>query len=354
MSAIIIVLTSCRETPIVETHDGLIFSDGLYILNEGNMGSNKATIDFYSLSGDSIIRNIYPMVNPDVVKELGDVGNDIAIYGSKMYIVVNVSGKVEVTDTQCHRITQINIPNCRSIAFSGGYAYVSSYAGPIDQGNPEYKQKGYVAKIDTATLSVVETCLVGYQPNGIAAHDGFLYVANSGGYMAPRYDSTVSVIALDRFEEVKRITVSLNLDAVCLDSRHNALYVSSLGDYYTARPQLYRLNLSTHEVESLGFAAMKMCLVGDELYYYYGDSYSGGAEYGVLNTTTNVRRKIALSNANKIVMPYSIFVDEKTGEIFVTDARDYVTPGVLYRYSKEGTLVSSHRTGDIPGHIVKM
>ena len=50
----------------------------------------------------------------DVIKELGDVGNDLQIYGSKLYAVLNSSHKVEVMDARTLvRIGQIDIPNCR-------------------------------------------------------------------------------------------------------------------------------------------------------------------------------------------------------------------------------------------------
>ena len=51
---------------------------GMYVLNEGNMGSNKCTLDFLDLSGETAhyLRNIYAERNPNEVKELGDVGND--------------------------------------------------------------------------------------------------------------------------------------------------------------------------------------------------------------------------------------------------------------------------------------
>ena len=63
----------------------------MYLLNEGNMGSNKCTIDFYDDTTGGDFRNIYPEQNPDIVKELGDVGNDIQIYGDKLFAVVNCS-----------------------------------------------------------------------------------------------------------------------------------------------------------------------------------------------------------------------------------------------------------------------
>ena len=46
---------------------------------------------------------------------------------------------------------------------------------------------GYVAKVDTATLQIVDQCLVGYQPEEMVVTSNKLYVANSGGYRFPNY-----------------------------------------------------------------------------------------------------------------------------------------------------------------------
>lgn len=97
-------VTSCREDELVVPTEYEIIGDenadssirGLYLVNEGNMGSNKCTLDYYDYVTGLYSRNIYAEKNPDVIKELGDVGNDIAIYGSKLYVVVNCSHKVEV------------------------------------------------------------------------------------------------------------------------------------------------------------------------------------------------------------------------------------------------------------------
>ena len=69
--------------------------EGFFLVNEGNMGSNKCTIDHFDARTGSYFRNIYPERNPNVVKELGDVGNDIGIYGNRLYVVVNCSNFVE-------------------------------------------------------------------------------------------------------------------------------------------------------------------------------------------------------------------------------------------------------------------
>lgn len=41
---------------------------GMFVLNEGNMGSNKCTLDFLDFRSGFYTRNIYPERNPEVVK----------------------------------------------------------------------------------------------------------------------------------------------------------------------------------------------------------------------------------------------------------------------------------------------
>ena len=341
---LLLALSACRHPEVVEQED-LTFAHGLYVLNEGNMGSNKASIDFYDPISDTLYRNIYPTVNPTVMKELGDVGNDIAIYGGKLYAVINVSGKVEIMDLQARRISSVDIPNCRSICFADGYAYVTSYAGPVEI-NPNY-QRGYVAKIDTVSLCIVDTCHVGYQPNGLVSDGSNLYVANSGGYMAPNYDSTLSVISLSDFCETKRIPIAVNLDQIVYDANRNTLYVRSQGDYYTQPEILYELNLLTEEVKPMPVAFKRMHLLGDKLYGY--TSIGKNWQMGYLDLSNFSFTAIPLENLSELQTPYALFITDN--DLYLTDARDYVTPGVLYRYNLSGQLLSKQRTGDIPAHF---
>ena len=126
------LLSSCRtDDPIIysttyDTGGGTQPSgdiSGMYVLCEGNMGSNKCTLDFLDLTKAQYHRNIYSEMNPETVKELGDVGNDIKVYGSRLWMVINCSNKVEVADVAtAKRIGQVDIPNCRYLAFHDGYA----------------------------------------------------------------------------------------------------------------------------------------------------------------------------------------------------------------------------------------
>ena len=286
------------------------------------------------------------------------MGNDLKIFGSRLYAVVNCSNKVEVMDAATtRRIGQIEIPNCRFITFHGPYAYVTSYAGPVEI-RPDYSQKGYVAKVDTATLQVVDRCIVGFQPDELAIVDGKIYVANSGGYMVPNYENTLSVIDLETFVEEKRVEVALNLFRVRPDSK-GRLWVSSRGDYFDNHSKLICFNPRTEQIEKVfDVPVSAMDIVGDSI-YVVSTSWS----YETMsNTITNAiidTRLMEQVSANfitdgterEIKIPYGVKVNPLTGEIFVTDAGNYVNPGWLICYSREGVRQWRVRTGDIPAHF---
>ncbi len=362
----LLALASCRsdiqlllpEQESAGTVQSVDSISGFYLLNEGNMGANKATLDWYDYATATYTRNIYVEANPTTVKDLGDVGNDLAIYGSRLWAVINCSNKVEVMDARsAQRLGQVDIPNCRYMAFCDGYAYVTSYAGPVQTG-ADHAQLGYVAKIDTATLQIVDTCLVGYQPDGLAVQDGLLYVANSGGYMEPNYENHLSVIDLSTFQEIRRIPVAINLQHVVADNRHQ-LWVSNRGDYYDVAAKLYCVDTQRQLcVDSLDIAVGSMTLVGDSL-YIVGSQWSyltmeNETSYAIVDVALHQQVSdnfITDATETSIATPYAVAVDPLSHLVYLTDARDYVSPGRLHCYNPQGELQWSVRTGDIPAHI---
>ncbi len=363
---ILLLLSSCREeyeilypsrirTIVEQENTGNL--KGFYLLNEGNMGSNKASLDYFDFSTGVYHRNIYAEANPTIVKELGDVGNDVQIYGSKLYAVINVSNYIEVMDAKtATHIGQIKIPNVRYIKFHNGKAYASSYVAPVkfDQN----ARVGYVAEIDTTTLQVLRTVNVGYQPEELAIVNNKIYVANSGGYMFPNYDRTVSVIDLETFKEEKKIDVAINLHRLRA-TKYNELIVSSRGDYYNTPSMLYFIDLETEKVTgSLNMAISNLDIAGDSAYVYAVEwshnTQRNTITYGIMNIKTKeiVSRNFITDGTEKdIIIPYGVKVNPVTGDIYVTDAIDYVTPGTLLCYNRFGKLKWKVDTGDIPGHF---
>ena len=354
----VIVLTEYESLPML---DSLSSFSGLYLLNEGNMGSNKCTLDFVDFVQGQYARNLYAERNPNVVKELGDVGNDIKIYGSKLYAVINCSHKVEVLDARtCKRVGQVDIPNCRYVAFDGGYAYVSAYVGPV--GIDPNAQLGAVFQVDTATLEITAEVTVGYQPDELLVQDGLIYVANSGGYRKPDYDYTVSVIDIATMTQIRKIPVGINLHRIRAD-RYGKLWVSSRGDSKSVPSRLFVLEKDKRtgrmEVsDTLDIPCSEMEICGDSLYLYsvaWSDaSQENRVTYGIVDVRTG---ELLSDNFIKdgteadIEIPYGLKVNPENGDIYVTDAKNYVSSGNLLCYGRDGKLKWKVRTGDIPAHM---
>ncbi|MDM1395597.1 YncE family protein [Myroides odoratimimus] len=361
----LLTLISCRKDEMIFLSDSSQVSipvttdkySGFYLLNEGNMGMNRASIDLFEYQNGTYTRDIFSERNPNITKELGDVGNDIKIYGTKAYATINVSNFIEVFDVETGKhIKQIHVPNCRYLAFKDGKAYVSSYAGKVEI-NPN-AERGFVAEIDTLSLEVTRRVTVGYQPEEMVIKGNKLYVANSGGYRVPNYDTTVSVIDIPSFTETKKIDVAINLHRMQIDKAGD-IYVSSRGDYYNVEPNLYVIDSDSDQVkQKLDIPVSNMTMDDDKL-YYYATSYkhnTGGnnVSYGILNTLTKqvITDNIITDGTEKqIQIPYGIAVNPETKEIFMTDAQDYIGTGFVYCFSPEGKLKWKTTGGNIPAHI---
>lgn len=348
----------------------------LFVLNEGGYGSNNASLDFLRFSDGKYVRGAYSLMNPSVTLGLGDVGNDIAIAGTKIWIAVNNSGFVEVVSALDEtRIASVEVPMPRNIAIAGKYAYVTSYNGAYVISDPATYEvtdfrnpRGAVYKIDTETYKVVGKVEVGYQPEGIAAYGGKLYVANSGGLSAMitySYDNTLSIIDMGSFTVERTVEVAPNPDEVYSDGMGN-IYVTSFGDYFTVPSGLYVLpadnpsHVTKVEKEGAGFSFGVTCsaLEGDTLWCISASNeFDWGAEHEyTLWSVKDGAIDVYNSFDCKAATPCGLYVlSDAYGirrSIFLSDAGDYFNPGTLYCYDADALSVKwSVTTGVIPAHF---
>ena len=102
-----------------------------------------------------------------------------------------------------------------------------------------------------------------------------------------------------------------------------------------------------------------MTVYGDSLYVISHSwsnvtmDYSTG--YAIFDTREGVtvtRNFVTDGTDSNLTTPYCIAVNPDNGDIFLTDAKDHVTPGMIHCYGQNGVLKWSAVTGDIPAHIV--
>lgn len=329
---------------------------GVYVLNEGAMGTNKASIDYFDYSLGKFYLNLFPAVNPQVTLGLGDTGNDIQVYRDKVYAVINGSNLVEVMSASGLRhLAAIQMASPRSIAFGGGYAYVSSYAG-ANYGDKK-DVKGSVYKVSLKTMSVVDTAEVGCQPEGVVYSGGRLFVANSGGYLYPNYEKTVSVVNAQTMSVEKTIECGLNPGKMAL-AADGKLYVVSTGNYYDVSSSVSVIDTKTAtmtgkidaRVSSIAVDADYLYIIGVE---YKAPTYEATVSYSRYDLKAGKLAGSFISDGTDktVTAPYAVAVNPNTREIFVADAKDYKQPGELRCYSSDGKLQWKATTGIIPGHI---
>ncbi len=358
------ILAGCRKDNAIPNPDEkplppqtVTTIEGFYLLNEGNMNMNNASLDYYDYATGTYRLNIYGQANPGSVLGLGDVGNDIGVYGSKIYTVISCSNKLEVMDAKtAKRLKVIDIKNCRYVTFAAGKAYVSAYDGEVVVGASS--ANGFVVEIDTATLAVIRKVEVGRQPEEMAVVGNKLYVANSGGYSPSDYERTVSVVDLNTFTRKKDIDVAVNLHRLKADS-YGDLYVSSRGDYYTTPSKLFVIDTKTDAVKkTFDKACANLAIAGDTAYVIASEFSYTTFDWDISYYMIDIKTESLLSGSflpsavsSAIIYPYGIAVDPISKNIYITDAKDCVSPGKLYCIDKNGNQRFSVATGEIPAHF---
>lgn len=345
--AITAVFSSCRKDNDINPE----FQEngpGLFILSEGPFNSNNSSLTYYNYGTQFTVADKFTARNG---RGLGDTGNDVGVYGSKMYIVVNGSNTVEVVNARSAiSLKQIPFRNGavgrqpRYVVFNKNKAFVSSYDGTI-------------AVIDTASLVVEKYITVGRNPERMAIANGKLYVANSGGLDYPNYDKTVSVVDLTTLVETKKITVTANPRGVYAD-QYGDVYVLSTGNYADVAPAMAIIDSKTDAVTKTfaNFSASAMAINGD-LAYIAGSSYDANYNSTPFVKLFNVKTETVTSekfitDGTTIVTPYGINVDAANGEVFVTDAKDYTTNGSVYCYGTNGVRKYTLTAGINPNTVV--
>ena len=101
-----------------------------------------------------------------------------------------------------------------------------------------------------------------------------------------------------------------------------------------------------------------MTICGDKLYSIgstYDEKWNATYTYNTLGISGNGYTEegsfITDGTQKDITAPYCVAVNPGSGEIYVTDAKNYASSGSVLCYSKEGKLLWKATTGDIPACI---
>lgn len=332
MLPVLATMHSCDK--IGGQEDGPEASTGTYILNNGNWGDNDANIGIYDPSSKTYTAGAFFAANN---QKLGDLGQDILVAGDEVYIAMNSSQTIWVTDLTLKIKKQINAdvegsrlsPRC--LATAGGKVYVSYY-------------EGYVGEISASDGSV-RLCPVGPNPDGLAISGDKIYVAASGGMSYPIYNNTVSVVSLASFTETSTFKVNVNPAKVEVSSNGAYIYISSFGNYADAPAKLQVYNVSTGVVSDLEYASVSAIAkdANDILYILCGGYDENWAPLpGTVykhDMSTNTTLGAFITDSTTLPNAYSISAG-RDGYVYV-GCSDYVNTGDIYVFDSNGKLYDS-------------
>ena len=304
----------------------------LYILSEGLFNMNNSTLALYDLTTQTLVPDFFLATNK---RGLGDTANDMGMYGSKIYVVVNVSSQVEVLDAatgkSLRRIAMFDSKGVarepRFVDFHNGKAYVCSFDGSV-------------VKIDTASLQIEATVQCGKNPDGICVANNKIYVSNSGGLNFPNYDNTVSVVDLTTFTEQKKITIGVNPGKILADSEGD-VYVISRGDYGANPTKLQRINSATDLLEQSfeDIQALNFSIRNDTAYIYNFDYATQTSQIKVFDCKTEqLISENFITDDTKLTTPFGIDINPANGDIYITDSKSYTVWGDVLCFDKAGKL----------------
>jgi outer membrane protein assembly factor BamB len=334
----ILIFSGCKKPQPINYEVPTELHNGFLTLNEGLFQQNNSTLTWYKIDEQKVYPNFFEKKNE---LDLGDTGNDIKVYGDKIYIVVNNSHILHVLDKKTGKLlNQITLSNNNSgssprhITFSGANAYICAFDGSI-------------FKIDTATISIQQIVLAGTNPEDIIAYNGKLFVSNSGGLNYPIMDSTVSIFDIASMQEIIRVKVGKNPGEMVLDD-FGSLWVSVRGDESLNEGKLVKLNPSTNQIEASFDIDCAGITSGNGLLYIANYNYNTQTSNVMsLNPQTNQMVNEKFIDGSQFSTIYGIHYIEVSGQgiLLTNDAKSYINQGKVMAFDLQGNLLFNYTSG---------
>lgn len=343
-------MTACSDDddPTIEPAPIPTETIGAYILNTGNWGGNDASIQYLNMDTEIVSADLYTAANG---KGLGDLGQDLCLYGSKLYVTVTGSSKIEVLDKNCKVLKSIALTNNEGQPISPRYMTAANGAVFFTA------YDGCVSRLDTLTLNITGKVAVGSHPEGITNANGKLYVNNSN-YTQDGSGKTVSVIDIASFTKTKDIEVALNPYTQCLTGDDGYVYTVSNGNYagtdklpadQWVYQTLQRIDPKTDTMTSLCNATF-VANHGDKMYILYSEYYLPDTHKAVIYDLKKGTESPFI-DINTLKSPNAMSIDPITGDVYIVDSPWGANADILV-YDANGNYKKKYSAGYYTSKII--
>ena len=330
-----IFLFSCKKDEPIEPAQAPLQTiqpgDGIFVTNEGNFQFGNAKVSFLRFSNSVVTEDVFQSANN---LPLGDVCQGMSFINGAAYVVVNNSGKIEV----------VRPSDFVSLATITGFT------------SPRYilqvsATKAYVSDLYGNGLSIVN--LTNNTITGHITIPGWtekMIIVNGQVFVSNFQRDKLYVVDGATDNVTDSITVLKGGNSVVTDA-NGKLWLLCAGDFQTSSPGgLFRIDVLNHAVEwSAVFPAgnspnnLNIDPTGNSLYFLNSNVYK-------MTISDSLAPSVAFITSSGRNY-YSISVHPTTGDLYISDAIDYVQRGRVYRFNSSGTELSYFLAGVTPGGI---
>jgi hypothetical protein len=314
------------------------YKNGIFIVNEGNFNWGNASISFINAADCVVNQNIFQQVNG---RSLGDVAESMKVYNNKGFIVVNNSNTIEVVSLDDFKsiasIKGFNSP--RNIEFiDSTKAYVTNMLGDI-------------SVVNLQTYSITKTIQIPDWTESLLRYNDYMFITCVGTYNEPnsKRKAKIEIISTVDDKIIDSITTGKEPLLIVIDKKLKIWVLCTGGFDNYEPPTLLRLDPDLRMVEKVftfrqGIdSPSRLCInpSGDTLYYL-----NNGVFRMPVSSSALPSEPLVTTNGHLF---YGLGISQN-GNVFVSDAVDYVQNGWVYQFNQNtGSLINTYTAGRIPG-----
>ena len=314
---------------------------GVFILCEGAYGAGNASLWFYNPESGEVVADVFGEANDAL---LGDVGQSLYMYNGLLFVVVNNSGVVWVLDRLSGKV-EASFENLTSPRFVA-----------IDNSGT----KGYISQLNTNQLITFDprtlTQTGSITLEGVTSSEQMAVVGDKLFIASWSKDNKITVLDTTTDKQITTFEVGVQPYSMEVDKNNTLWIVCDGGNEFTPLPEgmtmeapsLWKINTEnyeatkTHTFNEGGSFRSRLAIngSGDTLYFIYDAVWA----IDIVNGTLPSEPLITIEGWGQ----YGLDVDPVSGDIYIADAKDYISNGEVARYGADGVLKTSFEVGLLP------
>jgi len=305
--------------------DPVTVETGVFVLNEGNFQWGNSSLTHYDPVNRTIQQGVFEQRNGI---PLGDVAQSLTILGDTCYLVINNSNRIRALSLtnlqQHHELTGFTSPR---------------YLLPITQ-NRALVSDLYADQIWVCDLTSGQ--ITGSLP--IAGWCEEMLISGSYIGVLNEEEQNVHVIHATTLELEGEVQLSSPAQRLIQGLNDDAWILAETALYRIRSGAFQAPELVSQWTQPIDASRATFNPVTESIFFLDQHVWT-------LNTSASPADtpRVFLEGGERNW--YGIQTDPVSGDIYITDAKDYLSAGSVWRYSAQGQLIHTFDAGVIPQHI---